>query len=69
MRDVNEEMAIPNFNGMTKEKLDLLVSLEALLGCMKSLHATLGAVLADVAALRNTVLEDLEDIAALRLST
>lgn len=36
---------------------------------MKSLHATLGAVLADVAALRNTVLEDLEDIAALRLST
>lgn len=45
------------------------ISLEALLGCMKSVHATLGAVLADVAAIRNTVFEDPEDIAVLHLST
>lgn len=49
-----------------KEKLDLLASLEALLGCMKSLHATVGAVMADVAAIRNTIFEDPEDIAVYR---
>lgn len=49
-----------------REKLDLLASLEALLGCMKSLHATVGAVMADVAAIRNTVFEDPEDMAVYR---
>jgi hypothetical protein len=46
--------------------LDLLASLEALLGCVKSLHAAVGAVMADVAAIRNTVFEDPEDIAVYR---
>jgi hypothetical protein len=49
-----------------KEKLHLLASLEALLGCMKSLHATVGAVMADLAALRNTVLEDPGDLTGCR---
>lgn len=49
-----------------REKLDLLASLEALLGCMKSLHTTVGAVMADVAAIRNTVFEDPEDLAVYR---
>ena len=49
-----------------KEKLDLLASLEALLGCMKSLHAAVSAVMADVAAIRNTAFADPEDIAVYR---
>jgi hypothetical protein len=49
-----------------QERLELLASLEALLGCVKSLHATVGAVMADVAAIRNTVFEDPEDIAVYR---
>jgi hypothetical protein len=38
-----------------KDRLDLLASLEALLGCMKALHATEGSVMADVAAIRHRV--------------
>lgn len=49
-----------------EEKLELLAYLEALLGCVKSLHASVGAVMADVAAIRNTVFEDPEDIALYR---
>lgn len=49
-----------------QEKLELLASLEALLGCVKSLHATVGAVMADVAAIRNAVCEDPEDLAVYR---
>jgi hypothetical protein len=49
-----------------QEKMDLLASLEALLGCMRSLHSTVGAVMNDVAAIRNTVFEDPEDMAAYR---
>jgi hypothetical protein len=48
------------------ERLDLLASLEALLGCVKSLHAAVGAVMADVAAIRNTIFEDPEDLAVYR---
>lgn len=49
-----------------EEKMELLAYLEALLGCVKSLHASVGAVMADVAAIRNTVFEDPEDIALYR---
>jgi hypothetical protein len=45
-----------------KQKLELLASLEALLGCMKSLH-TVGAVMADVGAIRNTLFEDPQEMA------
>ena len=50
----------------TQEKLDLLASLEALIGCMKSLHATMGAVMADVSAIRNTLFDNPEDLAVYR---
>jgi hypothetical protein len=49
-----------------REKLDLLASLEAILGYVKSLQATVGAVVADVAAIRNTVFEEPEEIAVYR---
>ena len=49
-----------------KEKLDLLASLEAILGCVKSLHTTVGAVMADVAAIRNTVFEAPDEITVFR---
>jgi len=49
-----------------QEKLELLASLEALIRCMKSLHATMGAVMADVSAIRNTLFEDPEDLAVYR---
>jgi len=46
-----------------QEKMELLASLEALLGYMKSLHASVGVVMADVAAIRNTMFDDPEEIA------
>ena len=41
---------------------DLRPHLEKILNCVKSLHATLSAVMADVAAIRKTMFEDLEKI-------
>jgi len=49
-----------------QERADLLAYLEALLGCVKSLHANVGAVMADVAAIRNTVFDDPKEIALYR---
>lgn len=49
-----------------QEKLEFRASPEALLGGLKALHATVGRVMADVAAIRNTVLEDPEDMAVYR---
>jgi len=49
-----------------QEKMDLLAYLEAILGCVKSLHAGLGAVMADVAAIRNTVFDDPDELATYR---
>ena len=46
-----------------EERMELLAYLEALLGCVKSLHASVGAVMADVAAMRSTMMEDPEEIA------
>lgn len=41
---------------------DLGRHLEAILSCVKSLHVTLSAVMADVAALRETILENPDNI-------
>lgn len=41
---------------------DLRDQLEAILSCVKSLHATLSAVMADVAAIRKTMFEDPDNI-------
>jgi hypothetical protein len=49
-----------------QEKLELLASLDALLGCMKSLHTTVGAVMADVAAIRSAFFDDPEELAEQR---
>ena len=49
-----------------QEKTDLLAYLEAMLGCVKSLHAGLGAVMADVAAIRDTVFESRDEMAMCR---
>lgn len=46
-----------------EERGEILAYLEALLSCVKSLHASVGAVMADVSAIRNTVMEDPEEIA------
>jgi len=49
-----------------EERAEILAYLEALLGCVKSLHASVGAVMADVAAIRTTMLDDPEEIALYR---
>jgi hypothetical protein len=41
---------------------DLRDQIEAILSCVKSLHATLSAVMADVAAIRKTMFEDPDNI-------
>ena len=45
-----------------QDKAELLGYLEAILGCVKSLHAGLGAVMADLAAIRATVFDDPEEL-------
>jgi len=49
-----------------EERMELLAYLEALLGCVKSLHASVGAVMADVAAMRSTLFEGPDEIATYR---
>lgn len=49
-----------------QEKMDLLANLEAILGCVKSLHTGLGAVMADIAAIRMTVFDDPDELASYR---
>jgi uncharacterized protein YaaN involved in tellurite resistance len=45
------------------EKMELLAHLEAILGIVKSMHSSLGSVMADVATIRNTVFDDAEELA------
>jgi hypothetical protein len=47
----------------SEERMELVASLEALLGCVKSLHASVGDVMAEVVAMRTAVLENPGDIA------
>jgi hypothetical protein len=49
-----------------EEREEILAYLEALLSCVKSLHASVGAVMADVAAMRSTMIEDPEEMASYR---
>ncbi len=48
------------------EKMDLLAYLEAILGTVKSLHASLGELMADVAAIRSSVFDDADEMALYR---
>jgi hypothetical protein len=50
----------------SEETTEILAYLEALLGCVKSLHASVGAVMADVSAMRNTMLADPDEVAVYR---
>jgi hypothetical protein len=45
------------------ERMELLAHLEAILGIVKSMHSSLGSVMADVAAIRNTVFDDSDELA------
>jgi len=49
-----------------EERAEILAYLDALLACVKSLHASVGALMADVAAMRSTMLEDSDEIAMYR---
>lgn len=49
-----------------QEKMDLLAYLDAILGCVKSLHAGMGALMADIAAIRSTVFDDPQEIETYR---
>jgi hypothetical protein len=50
----------------SEETTEILAYLEALLVRVESLHASVSAVVADVAAMRSTVLEDPDEIALYR---
>ena len=50
----------------TLERIDLLAYLESILGRVKAVHAEVGALLADVAAIRNTVFDDPAELAQYR---
>jgi len=45
------------------EKMELLAHLEAILGSVRTLHANLGALMADVAVIRDTVFNNAEELA------
>jgi hypothetical protein len=63
---IRKEFAMSKLQLEPQEKMDLLAYLDALLGRVNSLHASVGAVKADLAALRNTVFDDPEEIARYR---
>jgi len=63
---IRKDFAMSKLQWDAQEKMDLLAYLEALLGCVKSLHASVGSVMADVAAIRNTMFEDPEELALYR---
>jgi hypothetical protein len=63
---IRKDLAMSKLQLEAEERMELLAYLEALLGCVKSLHASVGAVMADLAAVRNTVFEDPEEIAHYR---
>lgn len=47
----------------TDERAELLEYLEMLLGCVRSLHVSVGVVMADVAAMREAMLQDPDEVA------
>jgi len=47
-----------------QERMELLAYLETLLGCVKSLQASVGEVMDDVAAMRSSVFEDSVEMAS-----
>jgi hypothetical protein len=53
---------MPNSRLEVQHPSDLRPHLEQILSCVKSLHVTLSAVMADVAAIRKTMFEALEEI-------
>jgi len=53
---------MPNSKLEVQHHGDLRPHLEKILSCVKSLHVTLSAVMADVAAIRKTMFEDPEKI-------
>jgi hypothetical protein len=55
-----------NHKKESEEREEILAYLEALLTCVKSLHVSVGAVMADVAAMRSTMLDDPEELALYR---
>jgi hypothetical protein len=48
------------------EREDLLLYLDSLLRCVNALHTSVGEVMADVAVMRNTILEDQQELATSR---
>ncbi|HTZ46834.1 MAG TPA: hypothetical protein VMH20_04540 [Verrucomicrobiae bacterium] len=44
------------------EREDLLLYLDSLLRCVNALHTSVGEVMADVAVMRNTILEDQQEL-------
>ena len=53
---------MPNSRLEVQHRSDLRPHLEEILSCVKSLHVTLCAVMADIAATRKTIFEDPEKI-------
>lgn len=49
-----------------QEQEDLLLYLDSLLRCLDALHTSVGEVMADVAVMRNTILEDQQELSLYR---
>lgn len=65
---MGKDSAMSNLRMKAEERVEILAYLEALLGCVKSLHASVGAVMADVAEMRNALFDDPEELAMYRTS-
>jgi len=48
------------------EREDLLLYLDSLLRCVNALHTSVGELMAEVAVMRNTILEDQQELATSR---
>jgi len=63
---IRKDRGMSNHKKECEERAEIMAYLEALLSCVKSLHASVGAVMADVAAMRSTMLEDPEEMVLYR---
>jgi hypothetical protein len=59
---IEEELPMPTSRLEVQRHSDLRPHLEKILSCVKALHVTLSAVMADLAGIRKTMFEDPEKI-------
>jgi hypothetical protein len=65
---VGKDLAMDKKRMNAEEREDLLLYLDSLLRCVNALHTSIGEVMTDVAVMRNSILEDQQELSMRRSS-